>query len=177
MNNWRMEYRTAIELRAGPGRRLEGYCAVFGTVARIGNFTETIRQGAFAKSLASSQDIIATVDHDTSKLLARTKSGTLRLSEDARGLHFDLSVPSTSVGSDILEMAQRGDVGGASFSFRAIDDAWQGDHRELRQVDLREIAIIQTYPAYPSTSVNARSRDMIRDAERARLRQLLVETL
>jgi len=111
--------------------------------------------------------------------LGRTKSGTLSLSEDARGLAFDIQVPNTTLGTDILTMAERGDIGGASFSFRLMPggEDWSGSHRSLRAVDLFEISIVQAHPAYVNTAVCARSRDMSRILERAKLRQLLVETL
>jgi hypothetical protein len=153
------------ELRAVPanlraaGRRLSGYAAVFGTPAKIGGFTESIRAGAFAASLAAGGDILALVDHDPTRLLARTGSGTLRLAEDSRGLTFDLDVPPTQLGNDILALAERRDIGGMSFGFRATDEAWPThDRRELRAVQLLEISVVQSFPAYSQTSVSARMR-------------------
>lgn len=175
MPHW--EYRAAIELRAGADRSLQGYAAIFNSTADIGRFTETIAPGAFKTTLKARTDILALVDHDASKLLARTKSGTLSLSEDTKGLAFELSVPNTTLGNDVLAMAERGDIGGASFSFRAIDEDWTGNHRTLKQVDLFEISVVQAFPAYVDTAVYARSRDMVRTLERARLRRLFVETL
>ena len=93
-----IERRAAeIEVRA-KGRRLEGYAALFNRPAKIGQFTEQIQVGAFDSSLAGGKDIIALVDHDVSRILARTRSGTLRLAQDSRGLAFDLSVPDTQAG-------------------------------------------------------------------------------
>jgi HK97 family phage prohead protease len=151
------ERRSApIELRA-KGRRLEGYAATFGTPARIGGFTETILPGAFKNSLK--EDVLCLQDHDFSRVLGRTKSGTLRLQEDSRGLFFTLDVPETSVGRDILTLAERGDLGGCSFGFTAKDENWRNkDYRELRSVVLHEISIVSAHPAYPDTEVNARSR-------------------
>jgi HK97 family phage prohead protease len=150
----------AAELRA-KGRRLEGYAATFGAEAQIRDYTETIAPGAFSATLAESQkDILALVDHDPSRLLARTKNRTLRLTEDTRGLHFDLDVPPTSVGNDVLALAERGDLGGASFAFttRKDGDHWDGDKRELRSVTLHEISIVSSWPAYEGTLVQARAR-------------------
>ena len=154
-----MERRYATEVRA-VGRRLEGYAALFGTEARIADFTETIRAGAFAESLRGDRDVLALVDHDTSRLLARTRTGTLRLSEDARGLAFSLDVPDTQLGRDVLAMAERGDLGGMSFGFTIPKggDAWEGRRRELRQVDLREVSVVHAWPAYDGTEVTARNR-------------------
>lgn len=155
---------TSLEKRACPvefrarGRRLEGYAATFSTEARIGAFTETIRAGAFAQSLRTKGDILALVDHDPGRVLARTKSGTLRLSEDAHGLAFDLDLPETTAGRDVLALAERGDIGGMSFGFTTKDESWNGDKRELRAVDLHEISVVLSWPAYDGTAIAARSR-------------------
>jgi Escherichia/Staphylococcus phage prohead protease len=147
----------ALEVRA-KGRRLEGYAALFNTEARVGDFTETIAAGAFAGSL--SHDILALLDHDPTRVLARTKSKTLRLSEDTRGLAFDLDVPDTSHGRDVLALAERGDLGGMSFGFVVGKDGeqWHGNKRELRTVDLKEISVVSAWPAYEGTIVNARAK-------------------
>lgn len=156
-----LEKRCSIELRAR-GRRLEGYIATFGTEARIGDFTEVIQPGAFRASLADGRDIIAMVDHDAGRVLGRTRSGTLMLEENGNGLAFDLSVPPTTLGNDVLALAERGDLGGASFGFTAVEDRWKGDHRTLVRVNLLEVSIVSSWPAYPGTSVIARSRPPVR---------------
>lgn len=149
----------ALEVRS-KGRTLEGYAALFGTEARIGSFTETIRSGAFAKSLDRRGDVLALVDHDPTRVLARTRSGTLRLAEDTRGLAFALDVPDTQAGRDVLALAERGDLGGMSFGFQvpAGGDAWNGEARELIAVDLFEISVVHAFPAYDGTIVSARAR-------------------
>ncbi|AWM25972.1 HK97 family phage prohead protease [Sinorhizobium fredii] len=162
-----IEKRIATEIRA-EGRKLTGYAATFNTETRILDFHEKIAPGAFAASLRSNPDILALVDHDPSRVLARTKSGTLRLSEDERGLKFELDVPDTSAGRDVLALAARGDLGGMSFGFTVPDggDSWAGDKRELRNVVLHEISVVQSFPAYGGTSVQARSRQQRTDADR-----------
>lgn len=154
------ERRAAVlELRA-KGRRLEGYAATFGNEARINDFREKIAPGAFTRSIASNPDILALVDHDTKRVLARTRSGTLKLSEDSRGLAFDIDVPNTSLGRDILEMAERSDLGGMSFAFTVPEggEEWQGDTRTLNNVHLMEISVVSSFPAYSATSVQARHK-------------------
>jgi len=147
----------AAEFRA-KGRRLEGVAALFGRDTKIGSFTESIRAGAFRDTLASGRDVLALVDHDPSRVLARTRSGTLRLAEDSRGLAFDLDLPGTQAGNDVLALVERGDVGGMSFGFsvRSKGDEWSGDRRELQSVDLHEISVVLAWPAYDGTIVNAR---------------------
>jgi HK97 family phage prohead protease len=153
-----LERRTAAEVRPD-GRRLVGYAATFGTEARISGFTETIRPGAFRSSLLSGADVLALVDHDPTKVLARTKTGTLTLSEDAKGLAFAVDLPDTQAGRDVLALAKRGDLGGMSFGFRVVDEHWPvRDRRELRAVDLHEISVVSAWPAYGGTSVDLRSK-------------------
>lgn len=146
----------ATELRSN-GRRLEGYAATFGTETRIGDaFTETIAPGAFAASLASGRDVLALVDHDPARILGRTRSRSLRLSEDSRGLAFEIDLPETQAGRDMLALAERGDLGGMSFGFAAVDEHRDGARRELRAVDLFEVSVVSAWPAYPDTVVQAR---------------------
>lgn len=180
-----VERRSAeIEIRA-KGRRLEGYAALFGVKAQIGGkagFVETIAPGAFKRSLTADllrpMDVLALVDHDATRVLARTKSGTLRLAEDTRGLAFDFDVPDTSYGRDILALAERGDLGGMSFGFSVPEggDDWRGKRRELRQVDLREISVVSSHAAYPETTVYARSA-LGRSPSRVLIARRYLETL
>lgn len=165
----------SLEIRA-KGRRLEGYAATFGTPASIGGrFTETIAPGAFSGSIRSKGDILALVDHDPGRVLARTRSGTLRLSEDARGLAFDLDVPDTQAGRDVLALAERNDLGGMSFGFTALDERRDGDLRELRAVELHEVSIVLAWPAYDGTVVQARSLFSAGTAERRRRALIIAE--
>ena len=154
-----MERRASLELRA-KGRRLEGYAALYGVDTRISDFTEVIMPGAFTDTLREGRDVLALADHDPKAVLARTRSGTLRLSEDSRGLHFDLDVPNTSIGRDLIELAERGDIGGASFAFTVRDkgERWTDNRRELHAVNLHEISIVSAWPAYDGTVVQARRR-------------------
>ncbi len=158
----RIEHRAAAELRAA-GRRLEGRAAVFDQPATIatfsGGFVEIIRPGAFTRSLASGRDVLALADHDMRAVLGRTRSGTLRLSEDAQGLAFEVDLPETRLAGDLLALAERGDLGGASFAFNVPKggERWRAGQRELIDLDLEEISIVQATPAYAGTSVVARA--------------------
>lgn len=153
-----------IEQRATPGvtasgRKLTGYAAKWDSPTRIGDFTEVIRRGAFAASLASGADILALADHDASRVLGRTRSGTLSLAEDDTGLAFILELPDTQAGRDLTALATRGDLGGCSFAFTVPKggDHWTGNTRELRNVTLDEVSIVQSRPAYGATEVHLRS--------------------
>jgi HK97 family phage prohead protease len=154
-----LERRAASGVTA-TGRKLTGTIARFDSEARIGSFTETIKPGAFRASLASGRDILALADHDPKAVLGRTKSGTLELHETSEGLAFSLALPDTQAGRDLVALAERGDLGGCSFGFTVPKDGdhWNGDHRELRSVDLHEVSIVQSWPAYQNTEVSLRSR-------------------
>lgn len=171
-----MERRAAFEWRVA-GRRLEGYAAVFNSETRIGDFAEVVSPGAFAASLAGGRDILALVDHDPRAVLARTRSRTLRLAEDNRGLAFVIDLPNTTAASDVLALAERGDLGGASFGFkvRPGGERWSGNRRELRAVELIEISVVSAFPAYEGTSVAARARQQF--TPRLRRARLFLETV
>lgn len=171
-----MERRSFLEIRTdAPRRRIEGYAARFGIEARIGNFTETIARGAFAASLAS--DILGLLDHDPGKVLGRTRSGTLRLAEDDKGLEFSLDLPDTQAGRDVLALAERNDLGGMSFGFLVPKggDSWAGTRRMLQRVDLKEISVVQSHPAYEGTEIALRSRQADLEAEARRRRLVMAE--
>jgi uncharacterized protein len=154
-----VEFRAGIELRAIGGRKLAGYALTFGTVAQITSmgrkFSERVMQGAFSASLKRNGDVPALVDHDASRLLARTGSGTLRLAEDTRGLQFELDLPDTNLGRDMQVMAERGDLAGMSIGFQVAPggEAWSDNLRELRAIELIEVSIAQCWPAYPDTTI------------------------
>ena len=156
-----LEIRSSGTLTA-KGKTLSGYAAVFNSEAVLGDFTEVIRQGAFAKSLATGSNIRALYHHDGNALLGTTRGGTLQLREDAHGLAFTLSLPDTSHGRDLSILVDRGDVAGCSFGFRvpADGDRWEQRGkkmlRELLQVDLMEITLTSD-PAYQDTTVAQRN--------------------
>jgi len=153
-----MEQRFVTEIRA-KGRKLEGYAATFDTEARIADFTEVILPGAFAGSIEG-RDVLALMDHDSSKVLGRTKTGTLELREDEHGLVFSIEVPDTQAGRDVLALAERGDLGGMSFGFTVSKNGerWNGRKRELSAVELHEVSVVSAWPAYDKTTVNARNQ-------------------
>ncbi len=166
-----IERRAFTEVRAvAAHRRIEGYAATFGSVAEFGDFSETIERGAFKAALAG--DVLALMDHDPGRVLGRTRSGTLRLSEDSRGLAFSLDLPDTQSGRDVMALAERSDLGGMSFGFLIPQggETWDGSRRVLRSIDLKEISVVSAFPAYPETSISLRSFGA---AERERRRRMI----
>lgn len=152
------------------GRKLIGYAAVFNKRAVMEHVhyvsTEVIEPGAFKDCLASGSDILCLVDHNPEKILGRTSSGTLKLKEDSYGLAFELSLPETQLANDVLELAERGDLGGMSIGFTIEewrDDLWDFEalERTLYKIKLEEISVVSAWPAYPGTKVEARKKKHI----------------
>ena len=158
------EPRYFVETRSEvTGNRLVGYASVFNQYADFGSFLETLAPTAFDAALADpATDVRSYFQHDSAKLLGRQKAGTLRLSTDSTGLHFELDIPETTDGRDLRELVSRGDLTGMSFGFIAGQEDWghTRDGRELRThtsvSQLIEISPVSR-PAYAGTSVQLRS--------------------
>jgi HK97 family phage prohead protease len=138
--------------------RLSGYAAVFNDSSVPLPFSERIAPGAFRKTLSETPDVRLLINHEGLPL-ARTKNGTLTLSEDEVGLRFDADLPDTTEARDLWTLIQRGDVDQMSFAFRVIRQKWSPDRTErtLTEVSLADGDVsVVTYPAYPTTTVEAR---------------------
>jgi HK97 family phage prohead protease len=150
-----------VEARAdGEGMRLAGYAAVFNDSSVPLPFKESIAPGAFRKTLSETPDVRLLINHEGLPL-ARTKNGTLKLEEDDRGLRFEADLADTQEGRDIYELVKRGDVDQMSFAFRVIRQKWNDDRsrRVLTEVSLADGDVsVVTYPAYPTTTVQAREQ-------------------
>lgn len=167
----KIEKRTSlegVEVRAADDgkRTLVGYAAVFNTDADIGgSFTESIDPGAFTGALTA--DVRALVDHDTGRVIGRTKSGTLRLSQDAKGLAVEIDVPNTTDGNDLWALVERGDISGMSIGFMVTKHEWDDTvdppKRTIKEIDLFEVSAV-AFPAYDDTSIGKRSLDEHRAA-------------
>ena len=145
--------------------RLIGHAALFNSRSvDLGGFFEVISPGAFRRTLADGHNVLALHYHQHPAILGSTRSGALSLREDDRGLAFELALPETSLGRDVHALVKRGDLASMSFAFRVPDDdgeIWRQSRngiieRTLLDVDLSEISTV-ALPAYPATSVSARS--------------------
>ncbi|MGL5244733.1 MAG: HK97 family phage prohead protease [Sarcina sp.] len=169
-------------------RKLEGYAAVFNDdytklKDRWGeSFYEKVNRGAFIKTLAdNSRDKFMLINHDWNKVVGRTDSN-LVLEEDSNGLRFELTVPNTSDGNDLLENVRLGLIKGCSFGFNIVDQKtrWDDDwtfYRDITEVELFEVTATPI-PAYGDTEINCRSELSslsIKDI-RAKERQALEES-
>lgn len=173
---YRSYIRAAVEVKKD-SREISGTPIVFGKRSVLmydwnhGKCYEVIERGAISKELLKN-DIIACINHDPGQVLARCVDGAgslhLELGEDGVGMSFD--APKTAYGDIAYEGCKRGDFQGMSFGFtcdpdidmsytRETDD--DGNEIYIRHVNhikqLFDVSIV-TYPAYPDTDVEARSR-------------------
>lgn len=158
-----------VEAFEATGKRtLVGYAAVFNSPSDIGGcWMEVISPGAFTGTIGG--DIRALVNHDSGRVIGRTKSGTLRLAEDAKGLRVEIDVPSTSDGNDVYELVERGDISGMSFGFCVTKQDWDETVdppvRTISAVELREVSAV-AFPAYDDTTLGVRSLEEWRSAHK-----------
>lgn len=142
-------------------KKMKGYAAKFNSLSvDLGGFREIIAPGAFDRAIRESHDVRALVDHDPSKILGRTKAGTLGLSVDDEGLLAEVEMPDTQVARDLSVSIERGDVSGMSFGFFVVSDEWRQDEKQptriVRDLELFDVSAV-TYPAYPATEVSVRA--------------------
>lgn len=160
-----IEYRatTGSMAASDDGFTYTGYIALFDEPSSPAlGFTEIIKRGAFSKSIAATQqgtwEVKAYQDHNPSLFLGTTKTGTLTLQEDERGLKAQVQLnPDVTYAADLAANLKRdGASFGASFGFSipAKGDQWSADGttRELLNCRLVECSILTgMQPAYPST--------------------------
>jgi hypothetical protein len=131
-------------------------------VNQLGSFVEEIDPGALDEILPFS-DVRGRFDHDV--VLGRTKSGTLKLEKQARGIAYDITVnPEDPQGMSAYAKIKRGDVDGSSFMFTVPKggDQWRREEgiavrRVTKIASLLDIGPV-AYPAYPQTSASVRSQ-------------------
>jgi hypothetical protein len=149
-----------VEQRADGRAVIRGYAVVYNRLSLdLGGFRERILPGAFDAVLnrqRGRQDLVSYFNHNPDVMLGRESSGTLKVWSDDKGVGFEVVPPTTR--ADILELVQRRDVKGASFTF-SVEKGGEGfttDEngraiREIRAANLYELGPV-VQPAYPSTS-------------------------
>lgn len=158
------------EIRAdSDGIKVSGYASVFNEPADIGGmFKEIIAPGAFRAAIGR-DDVVFLINHDGLPL-ARTRSGTLKLEEDAKGLRMETTLdPEDPDVQSITGKMKRGDLDKMSFAFQATrqewDDTTEPPTRTIHELRLFDVSIV-TSPAYDGTSIAMRSLDDARKERR-----------
>lgn len=175
-----MEIRNLTEVKSADNRVIEGYALRFNSLSHdLGGFKEIISPTALQDTDLS--DVRCFVDHDSSRVLGRTKSDTLELRVDDVGLYFRCQLPDTTYANDLYESIRRGDVNECSFGFKVGEDSqsWGQDDgiyiRNLNKIDqLLEISIV-SIPAYAGTDAAVAQRSLKRAINEHERRKLELE--
>ena len=143
-------------------RTFSGYAALFDSPSAGLPFTEVIKPGAFKRSLSranAGQKIVSFLfGHDETRALATTASGRLKLEEDSKGLRVEAKLdPTDPDAAKVISMlTHEAAAAGMSFGFTVPKggDAWSGENRELKEVNLIEASILSPgqRAAYPATT-------------------------
>jgi HK97 family phage prohead protease len=157
----RRSLTTPLEVRAASNAELTltGYASVFDAPYDIMGgppygFTEIVDPRAFDQTMKSNPDLHLLINHEGMPL-ARTKSGTLELSTDDRGLKVRASLD--RLDPDVIRLERkmsRGDIDEMSFAFRTIRDKWNDDETERRllevSLDKGDVSVVN-FGANPAT--------------------------
>jgi HK97 family phage prohead protease len=165
------QLRAARSQSPGSAGQIVGYAATFNKKSRdLGNFKEICAPGCFANSLRRGDDVRCNVNHDPSMIVARSRTGTLRLSEDNVGLRIEADVADTSVGRDLMENVRTGLISEMSFAFTVDQEDWSDANdeetnsliaiRTLGAVSLLDVAPV-VFPAYDATSLSSMDPSML----------------
>lgn len=162
--------RLPVEVRSeDAGVTVEGYAAVFNERADIGGmFHEVIAPGAFTDAI-DRDDVVFLINHEGLPL-ARTRSGTLTLTEDHRGLKMSSVLdPADPDVARITGKMARGDLDKMSFAFWAEEQMWDESGeiplRTITRAKLHDVSIVTT-PAYDGTEIGMRSLEAFRSKQK-----------
>ena len=157
-------------------RTIEGYAVVFNQRSVFlpdwnkGRMVEEVMlPGSITEELIAKSDVVANIDHDNSRMVARSVNGegSLRLTLDEHGLKFSYEAPMTNDGETVLQGVRRGDFRGCSFAYTCDEDT--GVHYEKNEKDSRALiryvdevnglydVSVVIHPAYPQTNVASRA--------------------
>lgn len=151
---------------------ISGYFVVFNSETELyQGVYEEVAPEAFDNVDLS--DVKALIDHDTAKVLGRTKANTLSLSVDSKGLYGEIIVnESDQEAMNLYSRVQRGDVDQCSFGFEILNEEMIQNSDGtvkfiIKSINLYEVSVV-TFPAYQETAVEARSKQ-IEDAQKRTL--------
>lgn len=148
---------------AEDGNEIAGYAAVFEKDSEdFGGWIERISSKAFDERL--NDDTVALFNHSLNHVLGRNKVN-LTLTVDEVGLRYSLKLPDTQLAKDVRVLVKDAIINKSSFAFtvkeeRLIKPDPKTGGPYVRYIDkvehLYDVSPV-TVPAYPDTSVGARS--------------------
>jgi hypothetical protein len=161
-----VEMRAKANGTGGTAFCFDGYAAVFDHPFEMWDpwgemFTEIVNQGAFTRTLANNCDTAFLIGHnDGGFSLARTKSGTMALGQDAHGMyvHAPGLDGSLEMVRQLASAVERGDMDEMSCAFMTMQQMWSPDweQRNLIEMDLHkgDVSVV-VYGANDGTAGNS----------------------
>ncbi len=140
------EFRANPDSASGPSFRFEGYAATFEEPFQMWDawgdeYDEVLSAASCTRTLGNNADVQFLVGHNEAGLpMARTRSGTMSLSADTRGL-LTLAPNLDGRNPQVLQLASamdRGDVDEMSIGFIATAQRWSDDWmtRRVNEISL-----------------------------------------
>jgi HK97 family phage prohead protease len=144
---------------------VRGYASLFDVVypvmggPDVGGWNEQVSRSAFDRTLSLKPDVNFLINH-SGVSLARTKSGTLRLTADPNLRAVTELDPKNPDVQRVRSAVGRGDLDQMSIGMRVKDQEWNDDYteREIREIELFDVSVV-TFPASPTTTASLRSVD------------------
>ena len=150
-------------------RTIFGTAILFNTPSQdFGGFKEIIAPEAFTNEDIKRFDIKILFQHNEQFIpLARSNKGkgTLKITIDSVGVHFEFDAKNTATGEEILQAIRAGDIDKMSFGFymnkegqkwtKNIDGSYV--RTIIKFLDVVEFSILGTTAAYDSAVVNSRA--------------------
>lgn len=160
-----------------------------------GGWYERVANTAFDQTLSENPDVVFLANH-VGLPMARTKSGTLNLSAEKKGLGARSTLdPRDTEASNLLVKMDRGDVDEMSFAFRTVKQEWQA-HKKYPQDEMSLRTLLElnlhrgdvsavTFGASDATHIKVersaedlkRSLSLVNDDELEELQALIAERL
>jgi len=160
-------FSTTLEARDDGGLQfvLEGYASLTETPYDMGSYQETIKRGAFGKTLSERPDVQLLINHEGLPIARTTipwgQPGGLQLEEDSRGLHFTAQLDREDPdAATLMRKVGTGLMDSCSFGFVVTRQSWNSDRsqRFLEEVSLNrgDVSVVNQ-GASPTTFVTARA--------------------
>jgi hypothetical protein len=154
--------------------KIRGYAALFDTWSKtISERGRTFREKITRGALAPAENVSLWWMHDQTQPLANTKSGTLKITSDAKGVAFEADIGDTQRADEIRDLVRRNVVSEMSIGFSVEEDSWNGtSSRTVTRATLHECSLVET-AAYSGTFAEIRKeKNMAWKEDRAALAAL-----
>lgn len=180
------DFEIRAEVSEDRGNEIEGRAIVYGQRTNLGWYDEIIADGALKDT--DLRDVRLLVNHDTDMIpLARSRNNnansTMQLSVvegEGMDIRADLDIENNTDAKNLYSAIKRGDISGMSFMFIVDSDSWddlESDHPTRTITGIKRVLEVSavTFPAYATTSIQARGLVDALDSAKASLESAKAE--